>query len=281
MQIQPVVITDLDGTLLDHDSYDWQAAKPALKILKANNIPVILNTSKNRLEVEYLIKKLSLPRFPYLVENGSALIIPDSFNRWKLDGLGVIDYLPEQLGSMICFGVTRMSLLEWISALPKRYSIHMKGYKDWSLDEISKMTGLSILEAKLSVKKEFSEPFIWSGTEQELHEFNQFAQSHHYNILKGGRFYHLQGNVDKASIIHILKRHYQTIWPNRSGLCQIALGDGENDVGMLNQADFSVCIRSPSHEFPLVNHIDVIYSEKFGPEGWNEEMLKLIKKLNL
>ncbi|MFB3153818.1 MAG: HAD hydrolase family protein, partial [Candidatus Acidiferrales bacterium] len=43
---QLIVFTDLDGTLLDHNNYRWEAARPALKQLRARRMPVILCTSK-------------------------------------------------------------------------------------------------------------------------------------------------------------------------------------------------------------------------------------------
>ncbi|MGA0327631.1 MAG: hypothetical protein ACO3OK_11595, partial [Limisphaerales bacterium] len=41
-----VVVTDLDGSLLDHHTYSFEAALPALSVLKEEGIPLILNTSK-------------------------------------------------------------------------------------------------------------------------------------------------------------------------------------------------------------------------------------------
>jgi len=37
-----VIFTDLDGTLLDHDSYSWEEAVPALERCKGLRVPVIL-----------------------------------------------------------------------------------------------------------------------------------------------------------------------------------------------------------------------------------------------
>lgn len=34
-----LVFTDLDGTLLDHDTYSWEAARPALDRLKRQQVP--------------------------------------------------------------------------------------------------------------------------------------------------------------------------------------------------------------------------------------------------
>ena len=46
-----IIFSDLDGTLLDHDDYRWQAADPALARLRAANIPLVLNSSKTVPEI--------------------------------------------------------------------------------------------------------------------------------------------------------------------------------------------------------------------------------------
>jgi mannosyl-3-phosphoglycerate phosphatase len=40
------VFTDLDGTLLDHETYSWEAARPALERLELSGILWILVTRK-------------------------------------------------------------------------------------------------------------------------------------------------------------------------------------------------------------------------------------------
>lgn len=63
------VFTDLDGTLLDHETYSWEAARPALERLELSGIPWILVTSKTRAEVELWRKQLG-NRHPFIIENG-------------------------------------------------------------------------------------------------------------------------------------------------------------------------------------------------------------------
>jgi HAD superfamily hydrolase (TIGR01484 family) len=48
-----VVFTDLDGTLLDHHTYEWTAARPALQRLTQTGTPCVFVTSKTRAEVEF------------------------------------------------------------------------------------------------------------------------------------------------------------------------------------------------------------------------------------
>lgn len=46
-----IIFTDLDGTLLDHNSYDFSEALEMLSYIKNHNIPLILTTSKTKIEV--------------------------------------------------------------------------------------------------------------------------------------------------------------------------------------------------------------------------------------
>ena len=38
-----IVVTDLDGTLLDHKTYEYTPASDAIKELEKHDIPIILN----------------------------------------------------------------------------------------------------------------------------------------------------------------------------------------------------------------------------------------------
>ena len=65
------VVTDVDGTLMDHE-YDLTPAKDTINLLQELSIPVILCTSKTAAEVKIIREELEL-RDPYIVENGAAI----------------------------------------------------------------------------------------------------------------------------------------------------------------------------------------------------------------
>ena len=69
-----IIFTDLDGTLLNSEDYDYRAAIPMLEKLKAQQVPVVPVTSKTRAEVEALRQELNLSA-PFIVENGSGVFI--------------------------------------------------------------------------------------------------------------------------------------------------------------------------------------------------------------
>ena len=70
------MFTDLDGTLLDHDTYGFEPALPALAMLAQKNIPVILNSSKTLVEILKIRSALGNCH-PFIAENGSVVAVPE------------------------------------------------------------------------------------------------------------------------------------------------------------------------------------------------------------
>ncbi|MCB1646473.1 MAG: HAD hydrolase family protein, partial [Pseudomonadales bacterium] len=70
-----LISTDMDGTLLSHDDYSYEGIAPLIRRLSANQIPVVLNTSKTRAETQKWAQLLHT-HSPYIVENGSAIYFP-------------------------------------------------------------------------------------------------------------------------------------------------------------------------------------------------------------
>lgn len=55
-----VVFSDLDGALLDHETYEFDAARPALDRLRRDGVPLVLCTSKTRAEVEPIERRSTI-----------------------------------------------------------------------------------------------------------------------------------------------------------------------------------------------------------------------------
>ena len=94
----------MDGTLLNHDDYRWQAAAPCIAKLGELSVPIILNTSKTYAEVRAWVIALNISQ-PFIVENGSAIFCPvDYFAVDMYQSLGLTTtqddgYVAIELGS--------------------------------------------------------------------------------------------------------------------------------------------------------------------------------------
>ncbi len=271
MSIQYIVFTDMDGTLLDHHTYSHAEADEMLAKLKTMKVPVIPTTSKTFEEVTVLREEIGLSD-PFIVENGAAIHIPHGFFKQK----------PANTQWFNGFWVRQFCSKKqyWLSLL-KRVEREFTGlfthFSAMSTEEIVEATGLSFEEAQRAANRQYGEPVLWKSDEQTKQKFIQALISVGAKPLQGGRFIHISGDCNKGSALEWFMAEYKRQYPDR--FCQsIALGDGQNDVAMLDAADYSVRILSPVNEPPILSKQDnVITSTKTGPTGWTESLTEIFK----
>lgn len=268
---QWLVITDLDGTLLNHHNYSTQAALPAIKKLYKLNIPIIFNTSKTFNETIRLQKELNI-QAPLIVENGSCIYIPKSLypdiNNAKSTSLR--DQYWE-----ISLGKTHSTINDTLKKLQTPSSYYQL-LSTCSAEEAAALTSLSIEQAKQAISREFSEPLIWKQGNEALNEFKKELAEHNLNTLQGGRFLHVLGNCDKGIATNKLKDIIKT---KDTQIKTIILGDSANDAAMLQAADLSIIVNSPSnhalHKIITAN----IQTCQEAPAGWAEGIEAALVKL--
>ena len=73
---QLLVVTDLDGTLLDQQTYSYELCLPALRRLRASRIPIVMCSTKTSAEMLPLWRELELDA-PFICESGGAIYFPD------------------------------------------------------------------------------------------------------------------------------------------------------------------------------------------------------------
>ena len=210
-----LVFTDLDGTLLDHETCSFEPALPAIKTLKEKNIPLVFCTSKTRAEIEKAQLQLHNTH-PFISENGGAIFVPKNyfFHKFKFTREDS-NYFIVELGTpykKIREAFNQMRLL-----FPKK----LKGFGDLSSKEVAHLCGFSLDQGKLAKKREYDEPFILEN-EATKEAIQEIAGRSNPNISRGGRFYHLIGQNDKGKAVLILRDIYKVKSKN---LKTIALGD--------------------------------------------------------
>jgi len=267
---QFVIFTDLDGTLMDHDTYEFQEAEAALEVLRGQSIPVIICSSKTRAEIEACRRRMGV-KAPFIVENGAAIFVPrDMLNLRGENFVARGDYHVLELGAP--YAVLRNT---W-EAIKGAEKFRMRGFSEMSVEEIGELTGLSIEEARLAAMREYSEPFVFFDTAERLQRFERLVAQRGLQMTKGGRFYHLLGESDKGKAVQVLKKLYAQTYP-RTKLWAVGLGDSANDIPMLKQVDLPVVIRKKTGQWEDLQGIGpVVRSAKPGPKGWSEEVLRIV-----
>jgi mannosyl-3-phosphoglycerate phosphatase len=257
-----IVFTDLDGTLLDADSYDWSPARPALARLHQAGIPLVPASSKTLAELHSLRLEIGLDG-PLIGENGCALWLPAD---WTGDRAGIERSGPgyEEIRAVL--------------AQLRAAGFAFRGFADLSVEEVSAATGLAPAAARLAMRREASEPLRWLGDDSALQAFGHALAGHGLRLLPGGRFLHVMGGCDKATAMRRLCAAY-ALRQGRAVRC-IALGDSPNDAEMLAAADVPIIVRRPDGSaLPLPVRADAVVSEAPGPEGWNQALSGVLERI--
>jgi len=257
-----LVFTDLDGTLLDHDTYSWAPAQPALEQLRRAGVPVIFNSSKTAAEQIVLRDRIG-NEHPFIVENGAAVYVPR-------DG----DYEVQR------FGADRANLVALARRLREERGLRFEGFSDWTPKQLASIADLSEEMAALALQRCCSEPLLWRDDEASLHWFQQRIEEAGFRLVRGGRFLHLMGRFDKSEAMAWLRRRYAPA--DGVNPTVLALGDSPNDADMLDAADIAAVIRSAkSDQVCPTRPRRVLRTKSRGPEGWQEAMDALLPELGL
>lgn len=270
MNLKPLIFTDLDGTLLDHDSYSHEAADPLIKALQDQNIPLILCSSKTRAEIAALRDEIDSEE-PFIVENGAAVFIPQGYfpsqpnDTCEIDGYWVYEQ-----------GQRRKHWLKLLDKCKSRYDGQFDHFHAMGSEGIAKATGLAPGSAELANRREYGEPIQWLGSAEIKTQFINELQNEGGHLLQGGRFLHLSGPSDKGKALNWLVSEFVAQYPSLS-FKSIALGDSQNDAAMLEAADEAIIIRSPVNAVPEIRRDKAaIVSQAFGPAGWRDSLTQLL-----
>lgn len=267
-----LIFTDLDGTLLNGETYDYQAALPTLAQLALRQIPVIPVTSKTRQEVEALRQAVGL-RDPFIVENGSAVYIPKASVPFALpEGEDEGDYRVLQLG---CNYVTARAGLK---AIAQDLGRPLKGFGDWTVEQVAQLTGLAAEDAKQAKAREFSEPFM---TPKNVlpEDLRQAVEEMGFRVVLGDRFSHLiGGEAGKGEAVRHLIDLYQSVTPEP--LITLGLGNSPNDLAMLEVVDHPVILPGENGPHPQLAERGWAVAPAVAPAGWAQAVETLLARLD-
>jgi mannosyl-3-phosphoglycerate phosphatase family protein len=237
-----LVFTDLDGTLLDHHSYSWEGARPALEELRRRSIPLILCTSKTRAEVAGLRRAIGNTH-PFVVENGGAIVIPSGYFDGLTGSTRNAKYNTLTLGQPYDKSVRDLRMLA------RQAGVKIRGFHQMTAAEVARTTGLSPNQARMARQRETAEPFVFqNASSAKIRTFCRLADEHGYSAHRGGRFWHFSAaGCDKGLALSVLIDLYRIAWGSQ--IRTIALGDSGNDLPMLQLVDRPILMPKPDGSF--------------------------------
>lgn len=256
------IFTDLDGTLLDHDTYSRAPAAPAIERIKRLGIPLIAISSKTLAELSHLNATDHL--FDGLIgENGGVIRLGDQI---------------EQPGP------ATETIDAARDAIRAALSIPVASFRSVSPEIIAAQTGLSSDDAARAGLRHCSDPLIWTPTGKDVATAGIIAETFGLKLVKGGRFHTLCGVTDKgtamARMVELLTEN--GVLPSTgSAPWTIALGDSANDATMLAAADFPIQIpqKHAMTTTALIQDQKLIIAPEPGPSGWNRAINSLLDQL--
>ena len=263
-----LVVTDLDSSLLDED-YGYDGAVEALNCLRNEGYPLVLNSSKTYAELRELASDLSQCD-AVVAENGglvairatAATIVPQG----EPDNFGFVTQ---------CSGMARANILKITHGLRQNEGFSFEGFADWSVEQVMDHTGLDFASAALAMERETTEPILWNGSASEMAEFVDKLKSLGIQVLRGGRFFHLMGMVDKVLGMQFVVDLYKKAEPTTDWLV-VAVGDSANDKAMLEAADRAIVIPHAAGPMIQPDNFHTLVANHPGSKGWGEAILQTI-----
>jgi len=242
-----VVFTDLDGTLLDAESYSYEPARDALKEISTLQIPLVMISSKTKSEIESVRRNLG-NRHPFVSENGGGIFVPEGYFPFPVPYAGRIgNYL------VVESEIPYARLTEFLDRIIREDTLPIRGFHSLSYDE----------------------PFLFDGDEAQWNQLEKLVESDGLVLTRGGRFNHLSGPTDKGTAAGILIDCYRHQYPDA---LIVGLGDAVNDLPFLRMVDYPVLIQRPDGTYePGIDIPELYHAPQPGPAGWNSAVLELIR----
>ena len=268
-----VFFTDLDGTLLDHRTYAWTAARQALRVVARRQRPLVIVTSKTRAEVLPLLGELHR-REPFVVENGGAIYLPVGYFPFRIAGA-------EQAGRgwhRVALGIAYERLVAALAAAARRARVEVRGFSQMRAREVADHARFELTSARRARRREFDEAFVilngdargWPRLRAEIRRLG-------LRSTRGSRFFHIMGANDKGMAVRRLAAWFRRA--EGGSLRTVGLGDSPNDIPMLRAVDVPVLVARPGGRYDPETSAAVPTARRadgIGPEGWNRTVLRLL-----
>lgn len=220
-----IVLTDLDGTLLEPDGTVHADVLAVIARLRSLGVAVCPVTSKTPAEIASLVSRLGLSA-PAGFENGAGV---------RTAG-GDLDLAPDAVPVPVLRGV--------LAELRDRTGVRVRSLEELDDPELAAVTELSGPALQHARERVATLPLIAPTDSDELLRA-ALPREPRVRLLRGNRFLHLQGLHDKADVVPRLR----ALAGSQLGAV-VACGDAPNDAGLLAAVATRIIIPSEAGPHP-------------------------------
>jgi mannosyl-3-phosphoglycerate phosphatase len=269
-----IVVTDLDGCLLDARTYDLAPARRTLRRLRHDGVPLVLCTSKTRAEIRHLFAALGAPHIA-VIEDGAAILFPPR----TAPGVRLPSARRTRDGRLLSLAPPYAVVRGALRMLRRHTRGATIGFGDLTAREIAALTGLPPAAAARAARREFDEPFVFRDGERHWAPVaRRTARRLGLVVTRGGRFHHLHGPTDKGRAARLVR----SVLEGRHGsLIVMALGDSPLDAAFLRDADLPVIVPRPDgRPDPELRRLlpRARVASAPGPRGWARAVESVLRE---
>jgi len=264
-----VIITDLDGTLLDLGTYSYLPALEALGRIISGGVPLVFCSSKTSVEQHHYQEQLGV-RGVMIVENGSAVLIPRSYFAYQ--------HPPSRTTAghdVIELGDSADWVRSELDAVRREMGVHFRGFKEIALKELGRLTGLDAAAALRAQTREYSETIVSEMSNVEMKPFLQALQKRGLSCIQGSKFHTVvSSKVDKGRAVRLVTELFRAEFGN---VRAAGIGDSTNDEPMLAAVDMAFLLQRPDGSWESMELAHLNRVEGSGPAAWNRLVCHLLE----
>ena len=267
-----VVITDLDGTLLQSLTYSYTAALDAVRNLQAQEIPIVFCSAKTKQEQQVYREELGIEA-PFIVENGGAIYIQKDYFRLPFSyDKASEDFLVIEFGMPYSELRHKLSMAldvacRQIEDNPKLGSVSINSFGDMSKEDIAKETGLSLKMASFAKQREYSETLKIDGGQRAVETVCQEIGKVGLLCIHGGKFYEVTGGNDKGKAVKVLLEIFKL---NYGDITSYGIGDGADDLSLLANVDHPMLVQGADKHWQRLKVRNLKRVKGVSTDGWSK-----------
>jgi mannosyl-3-phosphoglycerate phosphatase len=269
-----VVVTDIDGSLLEPGTRSLPDERAALDFLAARGIPLVVNSSRTRAEIERLHQTFHMLT-PFISEHGSALFVPH----------GCFPFVPPRAqpavgGSVIEFGRRYHDVVDALRLTSRELGVEIVGFAELTIQDVAREIGVTTVEAQLAKLREYTELFrIVDDKDTTRSRLLKALRRRGLRCWRTGSHHLVTATPDRAESLRTLKAMWRQAWGDP---ILIGFGDSEDDVAWLRHTDVAVIVQNDQTGVParVLSKLPTVHVTRFpGRHGWSEAVFEFVGAL--